>query len=295
MTARGLDVVVAGPFTTVQDRGRPGLAAWGVGRSGAADRTSAALANRLVANRSGAALLEATLGGLTVRAVGALTVALTGADPQARIDGRPVVLAGPVALVDGAVLELGRPVRGLRTYLAVRGGIDVPAVLGSRSYDALSGLGPAPVRSGDRLDVGPEPKHWPVVDSVPSWPAGGPVAEPDVRTVLTGRSGPHAEALGPGAAVQLAATWWTVSPDSDRTGLRVEGPALRRADGGEWPVEGLVRGAIQLPPSGRPVLLLADHPVTGGYPAIGALDERSCDRAAQLRPGDQVRLELRSR
>jgi biotin-dependent carboxylase-like uncharacterized protein len=293
MSGRWLEVLAPGPFTSVQDRGRLGRAAWGVGRSGAADRAAAALANRLVANPVEAAVLEATMGGLSVRAGAALTVALTGADPAARLDGRPVTVGAPLALAEGAVLTLTVPLTGLRTYLAVRGGIDVVPVLGSRSYDVLAALGPPPVQAGDVLDVGPDPKRWPSVDVVPPRLTGLASGAGQDRVTLAGSAGPHVDALALGGTEQLDGTWWTVRPDSDRSGLRVDGPPLPRSDQDEWPVEGLVRGAIQLPPSGRPVVLLADHPVTGGYPAIGALDETSCDRAAQLRPGDAVRLRLR--
>jgi biotin-dependent carboxylase-like uncharacterized protein len=293
MSGRWLEVLAPGPFTSVQDRGRPGRAAWGVGRSGAADRAAAALANRLVANRLEAAVLEATMGGLSLRAGAALTVALTGADPAARLDGRPVTVGAPLALAEGAVLTLAVPVTGLRTYVAVRGGIEVAPVLGSRSYDVLAALGPPPVQSGDVLEVGPEPRRWPSVDAVPPRLAGPDPAAGPVDVTLAGSAGPHLDALAPGGPEQLDGTWWTVRADSDRSGLRMDGPPLPRSDQEEWPVEGLVRGAIQLPPSGRPVVLLADHPVTGGYPAIGALDESSCDQAAQLRPGDRVRLRLR--
>ncbi len=182
---------------------------------------------------------------------------------------------------------------GLRTYLAVRGGIDVPAVLGSRSYDVLGRLGPAPLAAGDRLPVGTEPRRWPTVESVAG--RGDPLGGPARRAVrLTGWTGPHPEVLGQSGIDQLGRTEWAVTAESDRTGLRLSGPPLARDAESQWPVEGLVRGAVQLPPSGRPVVLLADHPVTGGYPAVAALDDVSCDRAAQLRPGDRVRLELRT-
>jgi allophanate hydrolase subunit 2 len=174
----------------------------------------------------------------------------------------------------------------LRTYLAVRGGVDVPAVLGSRSYDVLGRLGPRPIQDGDELAVGPPPRRWPQVDQVvrPVPAAGRGVIR------LTGRAGPHAEALADG--VDLGGAEWTVSGDSDRSAVRLDGRPLARREDLEWPVEGVARGAVQLPPAGRPVVMLADHPVTGGYPAIGCLDDAACDRAAQLRPGDRVRLEL---
>ncbi len=291
MSARTLEVLASGPFTTVQDLGRPGLAAWGVGRSGAADRRSAALANRVLANSDEAAVLETSFGGLTVRAGCALTVAVTGAAAPATVDGRPLAHGAPVALAAGAVLVLGRPPAGVRTYVAVRGGVAVPAVLGSRAYDVLARLGPAPLAEGDVLPIGPEPAGWPNVEQavLRPLPDGGPAR-------LTGWAGPHQDALAP-EALSGPGRWtggWTVGAHSDRTGLRLEGRPLARRDHGEWPVEGIVRGTVQLLPTGLPVVLLADHPVTGGYPAIGCLDDVSCDRAAQLGPGEQVVLDLRA-
>jgi biotin-dependent carboxylase-like uncharacterized protein len=282
-----LTALAPGMFTTLQDLGRPGLAAWGVGRSGAADRSSAALANRLVANPPQEAVLEMTMGGLAVLADHAVTVALTGAPAPAELDGTPVAFGTPVPVPAGSMLRVASPVSGLRTYLAVRGGFAVAPVLGSRSYDVLAALGPPPLQAGDILPVGPAPRAWPQVDVAP------PARAPARVTQLSGTSGPHLEALEPGAQAALSERTWTVSWDSDRSGLRLDGIELPRVPDVEWPPEGLVRGAVQVPPSGRPVLMLADHPVTGGYPAVGALDESSCDQAAQLRPGDRLRLVLR--
>jgi biotin-dependent carboxylase-like uncharacterized protein len=282
-----LTVLAPGMFTTVQDMGRPGLAAWGVGRSGAADRAAAGLANRLVANSAEDAVLEMTMGGLAVLADYAVTVALTGALVPAELDGAPVAFAAPVPMPAGSMLRVGSPAAGLRTYLAVRGGIAVAPVLGSRSYDVLATLGPPPIQAGDILPVGPAPRAWPHVDAAPP-------PRPSARiTVLTGSLGPHEEALEPDGRAGLTEHTWTVSWDSDRSGVRLDGVELVRVPDVEWPPEGLVRGAVQVPPSGRPVLMLADHPVTGGYPAVGALDDASCDQAAQLRPGDRLRLVLR--
>jgi biotin-dependent carboxylase-like uncharacterized protein len=282
-----LTVLAPGTFTTLQDEGRPGLAAWGVGRSGAADRSAAALANRLVANPPAAAVFEMTMGGLAVLVDAAVTVALTGAPAPAELDGSAVAFAAPVPMPAGSMLRVGTPTSGLRTYLAVRGGLAVAPVLGSRSYDVLAALGPPPVQAGDILALGRAPKAWPHVDSAPP-------ARPLARiTVLAGSLGPHVEALEPDARGLLTERTWTVSWDSDRSGLRLDGAELSRVPDIEWPPEGVVRGALQVPPSGRPVLMLADHPVTGGYPAVGALDDASCDLAAQLRPGDRLRLALR--
>jgi biotin-dependent carboxylase-like uncharacterized protein len=289
---RELHVLATGALTTVQDRGRPGRSAWGVGRSGAADRGCADLANRLVANPADAAMFEVTLGGLSVRAGSALTIALTGAPGPADVDGVPVPFGAPVPLAAGAVLGVGTPSVGLRTYVAVRGGLDVRPVLGSRSRDVLGRIGPPPLQPGDVVPVAPEPATWPQVDVVasPSSSSIRPGGALGGETVLGWIAGPHLSALDGPAQQELVGQQWTVSSEIDRTAVRLTGPTLLRRDAGEWPPEGLVRGAIQLPSSGQPVLMLADHPVTGGYPAIGALDDRSCDRAAQLRPGDLVRL-----
>ncbi|MEU2350613.1 biotin-dependent carboxyltransferase family protein [Modestobacter sp. NPDC049651] len=273
-----LTVLAPGPLTTVQDDGRPGLAALGVGRSGAADRAAHRLANRLVGNPPGAATLEVTFGGLAVRAGRDLLVATTGA----RCAG-PFPHAAPTLLRRGTELRLGAPAAGLRTHLAVRGGIAVPPVLGSRATDLLSGLGPAPVAAGDVLPVGPADGEPPGVDVAPvADPPAGEVTVP----VLPG---PRADWFGDAGRDLLTGTAWTVTSESNRVGLRLAGPALPRLRTGELPSEGMVRGALQVPPAGTPVLFLADGPVTGGYPVIGYVTDDAVDRCAQLRPGQPLR------
>ncbi|WP_022924272.1 biotin-dependent carboxyltransferase family protein [Serinicoccus marinus] len=286
MTGSGgsaLEVLAAGPGTTVQDLGRPGLAALGVGRSGAADRPSLRLANRLLGNDEGAAAVEVTLGGLTVRAVGGVHVALTGAPCPLAVDGRDAAANAVHWLPDGAELSLGMPPVGLRSYLAVRGGLDVPPVLGSRSQDTLAGLGPEPVTEGTVLPVGPAPQADPVVDAAPVDP---PTAD---EVVLRVRLGPRDDWFTDEAVRTLFAQAYRLSSDSDRVGARLEGPALERSDTQELPSEGMVLGSLQVPPSGQPTIFLADHPVTGGYPVIGVVDPRDVPLAAQARPGQTVR------
>ncbi len=274
-----LTVLAPGPLTTVQDLGRPGLAGIGVGRSGACDRASAALANRLVGNDPGAAVLEATLGGLAVRADADLVVVTTGARPA----GSPAHDA-PLALPAGGTLRLGTPAGGLRTYLAVRGGIAVEPVLGSRSTDLLAGLGPPALRAGDVLPVGAPSDPMPGVDVAPvPDPPGGEVT-------LRLLPGPRADWLTDDALELLGTAAWTVTTESNRVGLRLDGPPLARRETGELPSEGLVRGALQVPPSGTPVLFLADAPVTGGYPVAGYVADDDVDRCGQLRPGQTLRL-----
>jgi biotin-dependent carboxylase-like uncharacterized protein len=277
-----LTVLAPGPLATVQDRGRAGWAAIGVTRSGAADRSAAALANRLVGNDPSAALVEVTAGGLRVRAERTVLVAVTGAPAPLALDGRAAPLNAPLTLRPGAALSLGLPPVGLRSYLAVRGGVDVPAVLGSRSTDTLSGLGPAPLRAGDVLPVGALSADEPVVDVAAVRP---PSVEPVVRVL----PGPRRDWLQPGAWTSLVSAAWTVSPDSNRVGLRLAGPRLSRARDDELPSEGLVPGALQVPPDGSPVLFLADHPVTGGYPVAAVVVTADLPAVAQLRPGDVLR------
>jgi biotin-dependent carboxylase-like uncharacterized protein len=282
-----LEILATGPLALIQDLGRPGLASVGVSRSGAADRRSFLLGARLLAQDDRAAAIEVTFGGLEVRAHGTVMLALTGA-PVTVLEGpRRVAHVAPFVLRDGDVLRLGAPSAGLRTYLSVRGGIDVPAVLGSRSTDVLSGLGPPPLREGDVLAVGPPPSAFPHVDVAPVRPlTNGPIT---VRASL----GPRGDWLA--EPQLLATTSWTVSSRSDRVGVRLEGPSLTHhlsRQGRELPSEGVVRGAIQVPSGGEPVVFLADHPVTGGYPVAAVVPDADVDRLAQAVPGQQIRLLL---
>ncbi|MFF9279233.1 5-oxoprolinase subunit C family protein [Streptomyces griseosporeus] len=283
MTDRALAVVRAGALTTVQDRGRPGYAHLGVPRSGALDAPAAALANRLVGNPAGAAVLETTLNGCAVRPRSAVTMAVTGAPCPVAVDGRPVAWGAPVRVPAGAVLEAGAAVGGVRSYLAVHGGIGVEPVLGSRSTDLLSGLGPAPLTDGAVLPLG-HPGTGPHA-RVDVAPQPGPPAELVLRVTL----GPRDDWFTPDALRTLTTRAYRVSAASNRIGLRTEGPALERTRAGELPSEGMVLGAVQVPPDGRPVVFLADHPTTGGYPVIGVVRPADLPSAAQALPGTPVR------
>ena len=278
-----LEILAAGPRCSIQDAGRPGYANLGVSPSGAADRGAWARANRLVGNPAGSAAIEATLGGLTVRSPVRRTVAITGASVAADVDGRPVAMDAAITLPGGGVLRLGRPQRGLRTYVAVRGGIDVPAVLGSRSLDELSGLGPPPLAPGDRLAVGALLGQIPGTDIAPQ-----PAAAADL--VLHCHPGPRADWLTPAALATLTSVRWTATDQLDRIGVRLAGPRLAWRGPAELPSEGIVRGAVQVPPSGQPLVFLADHPTTGGYPVVAVITDADADRLAQIRPGQSVRL-----
>ena len=341
-----IEVVRPGILATVQDLGRPGYGHLGVPRSGAADEASLRLANHLVGNPETAAALELTLGRATFRFPAGATVAVTGApapvtttEPDTapagatpdHADGARVAAGGGVTrdaphgaafeVPPGGEVAVGAPRAGLRCYLAVRGGVDVPPVLGSRSADLRSGLGPAPLRRGDQLPVGPAPEPQP---GETGEPAAGAAAEPGAdparatptphpparatatphpparatptprlpaageAAVLRVIAGPRDDWFAPEALDTLCAGTYTVTQDSDRTGLRLDGPVLPRTRDGELPSEGLATGSLQIPPSGRPILMLADHPVTGGYPVIAVVTSADIPLAAQLRPGSRI-------
>ncbi|MFF8969514.1 biotin-dependent carboxyltransferase family protein [Streptomyces sp. NPDC014995] len=282
MSDRALAVVRAGALTTVQDRGRPGHAHLGVPRSGALDAPAAALVNRLVGNPADAAVLETTLNGCTLRPRSAVTVAVGGAPCPVSVDGRPAAWGAPVPVPAGALLEVGPALRGVRSYVAVSGGIAVEPVLGSRSTDLLSGLGPAPLADGTVLPLGHVLAPHPRVDVAPQ-PA------PPSELVLRVTPGPRDDWFTPAAIRTFTSRAYRVSPMSNRIGLRTEGPALERARPGELPSEGMVLGAVQVPPDGRPVVFLADHPTTGGYPVIGVVRPADLPAAAQAVPGTPVR------
>jgi biotin-dependent carboxylase-like uncharacterized protein len=299
---RTLTVVRPGLQCLLQDLGRPGHADMGVSRSGAADRGALRRANQFVGNAPDAAVLELLLGGAEFRADGELTIALAGAPvavtlsapqatPRSSEERAPTMapyldvsepMERPLTVPAGARVRLGRPPRGLRTYLAVRGGIDVEPVLGSRSTDLLARLGPAPVRAGDALPIG---------RSAAGLSAGrndeGAAFDPDGGCTIL--PGPQRDWFSDEAWNLLAIAAWTVTRDSYRFAARLSGPALHRSVAAELPSQGLVRGAVQVPPSGELVAFLADHPVTGGYPVIAVLTEAAADRLAQCRPGAVVR------
>ena len=277
---RSLEVLDPGRHALVEDLGRPGYAHLGVPPSGALDTASLRLANRLVGNPAAAAGIEALLGGLSVRLSASATVAVTGPPVPVTVDGRAAGSHVPVAVRAGQTLAVGTPSTGLRCYLAVSGGIAVEPVLDSRSRDVLSGIGPSPLEAGDVLPLG-DPAGI---------PAGADVlvaaAAPD-DLVVPVTLGPRDDWLDD-AARGLSA-WWTVTAESNRVGLRLDGTQLRRSVEAELPSEGVVTGAIQVPPSGLPVVFLADHPTTGGYPVAAVVRAGALSALAQARPGTRIR------
>jgi biotin-dependent carboxylase-like uncharacterized protein len=284
------EVLDGGPLTTVQDAGRPGLAHLGVATSGFLDVPAATLANRLVGNPESAALLETTGSGPRLRLAqpasnGSAVVALTGAPASIRINGRAAEPLSAQLLHPGDELQIGPVTAGVRSYLAIRGGLLVPEILGSSSTDLLSGLGPAPLQPGQLLAIGVPTRPVPPADVV---------AVPSIqREVLVGIFlGPSDQRFRPDSLHQLTSAAWTVSSTSSRVGLRLIGPRLQRVNEAELPPEGMVRGAVQVPPDGQPVVLLADGPVTGGYPVVGVVRESDHPLLAQAAPGTHLRFQL---
>ncbi|WP_426516272.1 biotin-dependent carboxyltransferase family protein [Diaminobutyricibacter sp. McL0618] len=293
-----LEVLEPGPLTLVEDLGRPGHADIGVTSGGALDRGALRLANRLLGNDEGAAGLEILFGGFTARLPADCWFAVTGAWGAITLDGTAVDPNIATAAGAGAVLRIGSATRGVRFYLAVRGGVASDAVLGSRSTDLLSSLGPAPVAAGDRLPLGIEAAGpIPLLDFIAVEPPGDPLI------TVRAHPGPRSDWFTHDAVDAFFEREWAVSAASNRIGTRLEPvrraahvagrapePAviLERRIAGELPSEPMVAGAVQVSPDGLPTVLLADHPVTGGYPVIAVVADRSLDVFAQLRPGQRI-------
>jgi biotin-dependent carboxylase-like uncharacterized protein len=282
-----LEAVRAGALTTVQDLGRRGYAHLAVPRAGVLDVPAMRLANRLVGNPEDLAVLETTVDGTAVRVTERCHVAITGAPAPVRVGGRPAGWGVPLLVPAGAVVDVGRAGVGVRSYLAVTGGIAVPPVLGSRSTDLLSGLGPPVVRDGTVLPVGAGRPAPACLDFAPY-----PLPPPELD--LTAHLGPRDDHLTPAAVARLGSGTWTVTSQSNRIGLRLAGPALAWRTRDELLSEGVVLGGIQVPPGGQAVLFLADHPATGGYPVVGVVPAPDIWRCAQAAPGTVIRFHLRA-
>jgi biotin-dependent carboxylase-like uncharacterized protein len=288
-----LTVLDPGMLSTLQDEGRPGLAHLGVPPSGAMDRAAFRRANLLVGNAIGSACVESVLGGLVLRFDADSVVAVTGAQATLSSSDRRArpVLGRAVRIRAGNELKVGMAEQGVRTYVAVRGGLR-PAgarkVLGSFSSDLLSGLGPPALTAGTRLSLAGVAVTTTMPDLAPAAPQWK--SDPAVLPVLLG---PREDELTPAALRRLFSATFRVSPDSNRVGLRLTGPPLTRRAQGELPSEGIVTGAVQLPPGGQPLIFGPDHPTTGGYPVVAVVRDRALDLLAQLRPGARVRFSQR--
>lgn len=288
-------VLKQGLLSTLQDGGRPGHAALGVGRAGAMDWPAWRLANALVGNAHDEAALEFTLVGPTLRFERTTTIALTGATVDARVGDQSLPGWTCCVLPAGSVLQLGGMRHGCRSYLAVRGGFAQPPVLGSRSTDLHARIGPLGGRAlqlGDQLALGDSaPWSWLGLIKQPRILRWGLDPQPwfdDSRAPLALLRGRHFDELDEASQHTLFAKTFAISKDSNRTASRLDGERLNLRHPIELISEATIPGTLQLPPSGQPILLQAEAPVTGGYPRIGQLAAVDLARLAQRRPGDTI-------
>jgi biotin-dependent carboxylase-like uncharacterized protein len=297
----GLEVLSPGLLTTVQDRGRPGYARFGVSACGAADEVALRLGNRLVGNGEDAAALEQTLAGGTFRFDSEARVALTGADMQAACDDAPFPAGTVRTVAAGGVVTCRSAPRGVRAYLCVAGGIAVPPVLGSRSTHLRSGLGGLEGRAlgrGDRLPIGEAPASFATAAAraalgrTPTRLSDATLRRLAAADPIRVTRGAQADQFKPEAFDRLLGDGITISASSDRMGLRLQGVRLDPPGDGRMPSEGVPLGALQVPPGGEPLLLFVDHQTTGGYPVLAAVVRADRWRVGQLRPGERVRFAL---
>ena len=292
-----IEIVSVGLPVLFQDLGRSGQASQGISTSGAADRGSLRAANRLVGNATAAAALEISLGGLSFRMRGRGVMAVTGAPAAITIIGADgVTIAAPhnqpVALDDGDVVALEPPAAGMRSYLALRGGFGVAPVLGSAATDTLAQIGPAAVARGDVISILAAPAGS--IVSTEELPAFD-MPRTDKTVTLDVVMGPRTDWFTAQAVQDFLSQEWSVTPQSSRVGIRLHGEALARENQSELPSEATVRGAIQVPASGQPVLFLSDHPLTGGYPVIANVAGHHLDLAGQIPVGARIRFNAISR
>jgi antagonist of KipI len=279
-------VLEPGPQTTVQDAGRRGQLRYGIPPSGPVDARSFALANRLVGNLAGAAGLEFTLLGPRLRIEAPCTMAVTGADVPVVVNDVPARTWATLSLSAGDIVKIGAVRRGVRGYVALGGGVDVPAVLGSRATylrGRLGGLAGRALRRDDVLRLGPAARVRPrtvLASALPAWPD-----EPVLRVVL----GPQDDRFTDEGIAAFLRSAYEVLPQSDRMGARLSGPRIAHAHGHDIVSDGVALGAVQVPGDGQPIVLLVDRQSTGGYTKIATVCSFDIPRVAQVKPGQRVR------
>lgn len=281
-----VSVIKPGMLTTVQDAGRWGYQARGVPVAGPMDPVSHRLANALVGNGRGAALLEITLIGPELEFEDERLVAITGAQFELWLDGRQAPSQAPFTVCAGSRLKFGSRQLGARAYLAVSGGIAVPETLGSRSthlVSAMGGVGGRALVGGDRLPLG-EPSS-----QGPALAPHDPIAPlPDRHATLRVLPGPQVDYFTPDALDVLQSAPYVVAGNSDRMGFRLQGPRLIHVRGADIISDATPLGVLQIPASGQPILLMADRQTTGGYPKIATVIAADLAVAGQLAPNDTI-------
>ncbi len=277
-----LKILRPGLLTTVQDAGRPGFMKYGIPLCGAMDQRSMRAANSLLGNTPGAAVLEITMTGPEFVALTDTRVAIAGARFDVLVNGASA--EGPVlSLVEGDTVKFSRLLMGARAYLALTGGVDVPLVMQSRSTyvpGAFGGFEGRSLRAGDILKAGTDRA---------STPESSKTTPPDDETTVRVVPGAEADQFSPATAGHLLDAIWKVSPDSNRMGLRLMGPALKVQSSGSMLSTGLMPGSVQLPSDGQPIIIMRDGQTTGGYPRIFHVLSQDIDLLAQARGGAVVR------
>ena len=296
-----IKVISPGVLTTVQDTGRFGHQAAGIPEAGAMDRASLRLANALVGNPEDAAALELTVFGGTFEFDGEGTIALTGADMRPFLNGNRMPVNTAVPVKAGDRLELGAASQGMRAYLAVSGGIDVPVVLGSRSTDLksrLGGLDGRKLRAGDVLESGSRPQAAAELAEVQGTPCEpvlqrlAKATDPEGVTRIRFLFGPQDAMFAEDAKKTFTDSTYTLSAACDRMGYRLEGAAVPSLNGTDILSEGICFGSIQVPANGQPIVMMADHQTTGGYAKIGTVLSEDLPLLAQLGPGKRIHFVL---
>lgn len=282
-------------FTTVQDLGRWGFQSRGVSVSGAMDRYAHRLANRMVGNADNAATLEVTMMGPHVESEEDTAFVVTGAAFELTLNGTAVGMNHPIAAPAGSILKFGERRCGARAYIAVAGGLDVPEVLGSRSTHVLTKMGGIEgraLRGGDRIPILKKELRGKGQGAGAS--GGGLTPRPSPLTPLVVPRGGARVRVIPGEPetfAHLAARRFRVSPQSNRMGYRLEGADLEAGPAGDLISHAVPTGAVQVPPTGQPIMLMADHATTGGYSVGATVITADLPLAAQLAPGDWIEFE----
>lgn len=282
------EVLNPGFLTTFQDLGRPDLLKFALPHSGAMDETSLRLANLLLNNSEGAAALETTVMGLTLKSLDQASIAVTGADLSLELNGKSVSMWTVLQLEVGDVIRLKSIVKGLRSYLAVAGGFDAPVMLGSRSVYLRGGMGKA-LKKGDLI------RSLTLENQAPH--AGRSLADEfqptlDLTSPIRVLPGPQFEYFTRKGQETFTNSIYCISPISDRQGCRTEGPTIERNRGPDIITDPIPLGSIQVPGNGLPIILLKDAQVTGGYAKIGLVARVDLDRVGQLSPGDKISFKL---
>jgi antagonist of KipI len=284
-----LVVEAPGLFTTVQDLGREGFGPIGVSASGAADPISLRIGNRLVGNPEGAAALEMTLVGGAFRFERAAVIAGTGADFGPSLDGVALPMWTSIKIREGETVRFGHSRSGARAYLCVQGGIAVEPFLGSASTHVLSGLGGfegRALRKGDRVKLGAANSHFRKTAL-----SAKALESLQRRKVIRVTDGPQSDWFAESSWKTLCGNTFRISEQSNRMGIRLEGPPIQLEASREMITEGVSLGAIQVPPSGQPIILFVEQQTTGGYPKIANVISADLHSLGQLRPRDEIRFE----